>query len=87
MWANIIKIKKANHDQILHLIFGLDLAHVLPQLGAHCFEKMFGIARVDWCLESSHLKLNPGTNPLSFLQSIPYNCWQWDFLICSTGLK
>ena len=43
MWANIIKFKEADHDQFLHLNFGLDLAHVLPQLGAHCFEKMFGI--------------------------------------------
>ena len=57
MWAKIIKFKEADHDQFLHLNFGLDLAHVLPQLGAHCFEKMFGIARVEWCLESSHLIL------------------------------
>ena len=57
MWANIIKFKEADHDQFLHLNFDFDLATVLQQLGAHCFEKMFGMARVAWCLESSHLIL------------------------------
>ena len=87
MWANIIKLKKADHDQFLHFNFNFDLANVLQQLGAHCFEKMFGIARVAWCLESSHLNLNLGTNPHSFLQSIPYIWLTVGLLICSTGLK
>ena len=87
MWAKIIKFKEADHDQFLHLNFDFDLANVLQQLGAHCFEKMFGKARVAWCLESSHLNLNLGTNPLSFLQSIPYIWLTVGLLICSTSLK
>ena len=51
------------------------------------FEKMFGMARVAWCLESSHLNLNLGANPHSFMQSIPYIWLTVGLLICSTGLK